>query len=151
MANPRTIARLEARILERAANALEFEISDPRAGFVTVTRVKLSKDLTAARVYYSVLGDEAAKANTARMLESAGGYLQRLIGRSLDLRRVPHIEWTYDESIEQAARLDDAIARALDRDRRIAVEGQAPDEDGDGDEDEGDAAEDADPEDAPAG
>lgn len=126
MANPRTIARLEARILERAAHALEFEISDPRSGFVTVTRVKLSKDLTAARVYYSVLGDAASKANTARMLQSAGGYLQRLIGRGLDLRRVPHIEWTYDDSIEEAARLDDAILRALERDRQIASEGQAP-------------------------
>jgi ribosome-binding factor A len=130
MANPRTIARLEARILERAAHALEFEIADPRAGFVTVTRVQLSKDLTAARVYYSVLGDDAAKANTARMLESAGGYLQRMIGRGLDLRRVPHVEWTYDESIEQAARLDDAITRALARDRRIAREGRAPGDEG---------------------
>lgn len=128
MANPRTIARLEARLLERAAHALEFEISDPRAGFVTLTRCKLAKDLSSARVYWSVLGDEAARANTTRMLESASGYLQRLIGRSLDLRRVPHIVWTYDESIAEAARLDGAIARALERDRRIAAEGMVPEE-----------------------
>ncbi len=130
MANPRTIARLEARILERAAHALEFEIADPRSGFVTITRVKLSKDLTAARIYYSVLGDAGERANTARMLESAGGYLQRLIGRGLELRRVPHVEWTYDESIEQAVRMDDAISRALERDRRISVEGRAPGDEG---------------------
>jgi ribosome-binding factor A len=126
MANPRTIARLEARILERAAHALEFEVSDPRTGFVTLTRCKLAKDLSSARIYYSVLGDEGARANTARMLESAGGYLQRLIARSLDLRRAPHIQWTYDESIAEAAKLDDAIARALERDKRIATEGRGP-------------------------
>lgn len=126
MANPRTIARLEARILERAAHALEFEVSDPRTGFVTLTRCKLAKDLSSARIYYSVLGDEGARANTARMLESAGGYLQRLIARSLDLRRAPHIQWTYDETIAEAAKLDDAIARALERDRRIASEGRGP-------------------------
>lgn len=128
MANPRTIARLEARILERAAHALEFEVSDPRTGFVTLTRCKLAKDLSSARIYYSVLGDEGARANTARMLESAGGYLQRLIARSLDLRRAPHIQWTYDETIAEAAKLDDAIARALERDRRIATEGSDPDD-----------------------
>lgn len=131
MANPRTIARLEARILERAAHALEFEISDPRAGFVTLTRCKLAKDLSSARVYWSVLGDAAERANTERMLDSAAGYLQRLIGRSLDLRRVPHLVWTYDESIAEAAHMDDAIARALQRDKRIAEQGSDPlDEDG---------------------
>jgi ribosome-binding factor A len=126
MANPRTIARLEARILERAAHALEHEISDPRTGFVTLTRCKLAKDLSSARIYYSVLGDDAERANTARMLESAAGYLQRLIGRTLDLRRVPHILWTFDESIAEMVRMDDAIARALERDRRIATEGSDP-------------------------
>jgi len=126
MANPRTIARLEARMLERAAHALEHEISDPRAGFVTLTRCKLAKDLSSARIYYSVLGDDAERANTGRMLESAAGYLQRLIGRTLDLRRVPHIVWTYDESIADAARLDETIARARERDRRIAESGSDP-------------------------
>jgi ribosome-binding factor A len=133
MANPRTIARLEARIHERAAHALEFEIADPRAGFITITRVKLAKDLTSGRVYYSVLGDEAEKANVTRMLASAAGYLQRLIGKALDLRRVPHIVWTYDESIEAAARLDGLIGKALERDRTIAETGYAqPEDDEDG-------------------
>lgn len=113
-------------MLERAAHALEFEISDPRAGFVTLTRCKLAKDLSSARIYWSVLGDDADRANTERMLASAAGYLQRLIGRTLDLRRVPHIVWTYDETIAEAARLDDAIARARERDRKIALEGRAP-------------------------
>ena len=137
MANPRTIARLEARIHERAAHALEFEISDPRSGFITITRVKLAKDLSSARIYYSVLGDEAEKANSARMLASAGGYLQRLIGRTLDLRRVPHVEWTFDESIEQAQRVEGAIAAALERDRLIAESGHAPEEEPDEEPDDG--------------
>ncbi len=133
MANPRTIARLEARLHERAANALEFEISDPRAGFVTVTRVELSTDLSSGKVFYSVLGDQAEKNKVAGMLESAAGYLQRQIGRGLGLRRMPHLRWVYDESIEQAARLDQAIGKALERDRIIAQQGQAPDEEGDED------------------
>ena len=49
----------------------------------------------------------------------------------LDLRRMPHLRWVYDESIENAARLDDRIRSALERDRRIQAEGQAPTDDDD--------------------
>ena len=49
MANPRSIARLEARIHERVAHCLEFEVSDPRSAFITVTKVELSTDLSIAR------------------------------------------------------------------------------------------------------
>lgn len=137
MANQRTIERLQARILERAANALEFELNDPRGGFITVTRVALAKDLSSGRIYYSVLGDEADRSKVAHMLESAAGFLQRQIGRGLQLRRIPHLMWVYDESIAEAARLDELIGKALERDRTIAEQGQAPDddEDGDGEED----------------
>ncbi len=131
MANPRTIARLEARLHERAAIALEFEISDPRASFITVTRVQLAKDLSSGKVFYSVLGDQADKNKVAGMLESAAGYLQRQICKGMGLRRVPHLRWVFDESIEQAAKLDEAIGKALERDRLIAEQGQAPEDDED--------------------
>lgn len=141
MANSRTIARLEARIHERAATALEFEVSDPRAGFVTVTRVELSSDLSSGKIFYSVLGDEAEKNKVAGMLKSAAGYLQRLIGRGLKLRRMPHLAWVYDSSIEEAARVESLIESALERDRRIAAEGHPPPEPEEG----GDALLDPDP------
>ena len=131
MANPRTIERLQARILERAANALEFELSDPRGGFITVTRVELAKDISSGRIYYSVLGSEADRRKVAHMLESAAGFLQRAIGRGLQVRRIPHLTWVYDESIAEAARLDDLIGKALERDRTIASSGRAPDEEDD--------------------
>lgn len=126
MANPRTIARLEARILERAAHCVAFELNDPRAGMVTVTRVELSSDLTSGKIFYSVLGSAADKSKAAHMLVSAAGFIQRKVARVLDLRRVPHLRWVFDESIEAAARLDDRIRSALERDRRIQAEGQAP-------------------------
>ena len=130
MASPRTIARLESRVRERAAHALEFEIADPRAGFVTVTRVELSKDMATGRIFYSVLGTRSDKSKVAHMLASASGYLQRQIGRALKVRRIPHLNWVFDESIEEAARMDGLIKSALDRDRRINEadqdDGQAP-------------------------
>jgi len=129
MANPRTIERLQARILERAANALEFELKDPRGGFITVTRVQLAKDLSSGKIFYSVLGSEADRSKVAHMLASAAGFLQRTIGRGLQLRRIPHLTWVYDESIAEAAHLDELIGKALERDRVIAEQGQAPEDD----------------------
>ena len=119
MAHPRTIARLEARILERAAHCLEFEIRDPRAGLITITRVELSGDLHSGKIFYSVLGDEAERSKIAHMLESAAGFIQRQVARVLDVRRMPHLGWVFDESVAHAAHMDVVIRDALKRDRKI--------------------------------
>lgn len=119
MANPRTIARLEARILERAAYCLQFEISDPRAGFITITRVELSSDLTSGKIFYSVLGDESEKSKSEHMLKSAAGFIQRQVARVLDMRRIPHLRWIHDGSIEKSSELDLLIREARKRDREI--------------------------------
>ena len=163
MANPRTIARLEARIHERAAYCLQFEVSDPRASFITVTRVELSSDITSGKIFYSVLGTEADKSKAAHMLTSAAGFIQRQIARVLDVRRMPHLRWVYDESAAAAADLTRLIAEARARDRAInpklaqddasedvlapsagsaaaAVEHEAFDEDDDDEEEERDEA-----------
>jgi ribosome-binding factor A len=119
MANPRTIARLQARIHERAAYCLQFEISDPRAGFITITHVELSSDLSVGKIHYSVLGSEQEKSKAAHMLASAGGYIQRQIARVLEMRRIPRLVWIYDDSVEKAADLDLLIREARERDRAI--------------------------------
>jgi ribosome-binding factor A len=119
MANPRTIARLESRILERAAIVLQSEVSDPRASFITVTKVKLSPDLSSGRIYYSVLGSEGDKSKAAHMLESAAGFLQRQIALAIQLRRMPHLKWTYDDSMERADDMARLIKEARARDRTI--------------------------------
>jgi ribosome-binding factor A len=142
MANPRTKARIEARILERAAIILQTEVSDPRASFITVTRVELSSDLTSGKIFYTVLGSDADRNKVARMLEDASGYLQRQIAPALKMRRTPHLRWLYDESLEHSLRMDQLIHDALERDRAInpggaAEEGEGPLEVGgesDGDE-----------------
>ena len=119
MANPRTIARLQERIRERAAYCLQFEVNDPRASFITVTRVALSSDFSFAKIYYSVLGDAADKSKAEHMLKNAGGFIQRQVARVLETRRVPHLSWIFDGSTEQAADMDRLIHEARARDRAI--------------------------------
>ncbi len=119
MANPRTIARLSARIHERAAHCLQFEINDPRASFITITRVELTPDVTAGKIFYSVLGSEADKNKAQHMLDGAAGFIQRQVARVLDLRRMPHLKWVYDDSVQRASDLDALIREARARDREI--------------------------------
>jgi ribosome-binding factor A len=119
MANPRTIARISARIQERAAHCLQFEIRDPRAGFVTITRVETTNDLSLAKVYYSVLGDDGDRSRVAHMLDHATSFVQRQVTRVLKMRRAPALRFVYDDSIETAAAMDQLIREARERDRRI--------------------------------
>ena len=135
MASARTIARLEARILERAAYSLEFELNDPRATFITITHVQLSTDVSQGKIFYSVLGDDADRSKAAHMLESAAGFIQRRVAKVLEVRRMPHLRWVYDESIARAAHMDEMIKGALNRDREIHESGTAP---GDGPNDDTD-------------
>lgn len=122
MASPKTIARLEARIQRRVAHCLQFELADPRAGFLTVTRVELSRDLGTAKVFYSVLGDDGDERLAAQVLEQARGFVQRQVARVLETRTVPRIAWEFDPSVREAARLDALIRQARERDEAIRNE-----------------------------
>lgn len=119
MANPRTIARLQARIQERAAYCLQFEIRDPRAAFITITRVELSGDFSHAKIFYSVLGGESDKSKAEHMLKHASGFVQRQVARVLETRRTPILHWIFDGSSEQAAEMERLIREARERDRAI--------------------------------
>jgi ribosome-binding factor A len=120
MTHPRTIAKLEARIHERAAHCIDHEVRDPRAPFITITRVELSNDIASAKIFYSVLGTPADRSKAEHMLASAGGFIQRQVARVLETRRVPHLSWIYDESVAEAAHLSQVIHEALERDKKIA-------------------------------
>lgn len=113
MTSKRSLERLSAVIKERAAAIVLFELKDPRVGFVTITRVKLSPDFSQCRIFYSVLGKDGDKSKTAHALADARGFIQKRIGASLRTRSVPHIEFTYDESIEGAIRMGELL-RGID-------------------------------------
>ena len=84
-------------------------LNDPRIGFVTLTSVETSPDLRHARVYVSVLGDDAASAETLAGLESAHGLLQQAIARELRMKRTPTLQFVYDESIDRGMRISELL------------------------------------------
>jgi len=98
--------RVDEAVRQVLADALAGELSDPRVGFVTVTDVKTSPDLRAARVFVSVLGDESARAESLAGLRSAHGVLQAAIAGQLHLRRTPTLEFVYDSTTDRALRVE---------------------------------------------
>lgn len=92
--------------------ALEIEqLKDPGLGFVTITEVTMSRDLRNARVYYTVLGEDVARASTADALKRATGHLRAVVAREVRLRYVPQIEFVPDPVPERTRRLDSIIAQ----------------------------------------
>lgn len=95
-------------------------VQDPGIGFLTITHVKVTPDLQTARVYYTTLGDERARRESSRALERAAPFLRRQIGRRLRLKRVPHLEFFFDESIERGDRIE-RILQDLSSERGAAA------------------------------
>jgi ribosome-binding factor A len=113
--------RVDEAIRQVIGDALASDLKDPRVGFVTVTDVKTSTDLSHARVYVSVLADlrssrsrsaadpEREREQTLAGLRHAHGFLQRRIADELRLKRTPTLQFAYDDTGERAMRLDALI------------------------------------------
>ena len=99
-------SRVGDQIQAELASLLTRQVHDPGIGFLTITQVKLSPDLQQARVYYTSIGDDKAKRESARALERATPFLRRQVGQRLRLKRVPQLTFFYDESIEQGDRVE---------------------------------------------
>ena len=98
--------RVGEEIRHELAELIAREVHDPGIGFLTITRVQVSADLQNARVYYTTIGDEKARRETARALGRATPFLRRSIGKRLRLRHVPELAFSYDESIEKQDRIE---------------------------------------------
>ena len=102
-------------------------VHDPGIGFITLTRVKVSPDLQLARVFYTSLGDEKARKETAKALVRATPFLRRQIGGILTLRRVPELEFRFDESIAHQDRIEQILRDLHEEDAQRSAGSAAPD------------------------
>ena len=98
-----------------AASILQSEIKDPRLPLVTCTRVTVTNDLKSAKLYVSVLGDEAQQKRAMKVLEGATGYVRRLLAQRLGLRSAPEIRFVFDPSVEYGIRLEELLQSEKER------------------------------------
>jgi len=101
----RTI-RVGEQIRNDIAELLTFHVRDPGIGFITITQVKVTPDLQQARVYYTTLGDEKARRETQRGLERARPMMRRCLAQRMRLKRVPELQFFFDEAIERQDRIE---------------------------------------------
>lgn len=95
------------------------ELKDPRLkGVISITQVKVSKDLSHARVYWSVLGTEADRRTAERFIESARGFIQKRVASELEIRTTPHLDFICDDSIEKGVEVSKLIDEALEADAK---------------------------------
>ena len=119
-------SRVGDQLRAEISDLLAREVHDPGIGFVTITQVTVSPDLQVARAYYTTLGDERARRDTARALGRATPFLRRQIGRRLRLKRVPLLEFFFDESIERGDRIE-RILNEISAERGANPDADVPD------------------------
>ncbi len=94
--------RVQELLLEEISKLIQFELKDPRIGFATLTGVNLTDNLKFARVFVSIIGDEAQKRDTLEGLQSARGFIRSWLGKNLKLRYIPELDFQLDETAENA-------------------------------------------------
>ena len=139
------LARVSEVIRETAANAILFEMKDPRVKNVTVTRAEVSADLQHAKVFVSVMGSEKEQALTMHGLRSAAAFVQTKVAERLTSRYVPHVTFVLDEGVKKSIE----IARIIrEENEQLARDRAAAQPEGTGEQQEGPAP--AGPQDGPA-
>ena len=108
--NSRRLLKAAEAIREVVGMAILVEIKDPRVSDVTVTYVEVSPDMRQARVHVSVMGDEKKQNLCLRGLQNSAGYLQQKVGKRIDTRYTPRIQFVLDKGIDNAM----AVTRILD-------------------------------------
>lgn len=99
----RVAAEIQAAVAELLTRG---DIHDPRVGFITLTGVKVSPDLSVAQVFYSMIGDEKQKAETQAGLDAAKGYVRREVTKKVKLRISPEVFFTFDPSLEEGDKIE---------------------------------------------
>lgn len=106
--------RLSDLVRDEISRLLLREIKDPRIGFVTITGVAVSPDLRHARVFVSVLGEEATREASLLALRSASGFIQRALFRNLRLKHSPAVTFHFDDSMERGERIERVLRQIRD-------------------------------------
>lgn len=103
------VERVTQMLKEEVSKVIHDDLKDPRLGFVTVTRVELTKDLKYAKVYYSIFGSDKEEKSTKEALDNSSGFIRREIARRIQLRFAPEIMFRLDKSAEYSIQIQGVL------------------------------------------
>jgi len=98
--------RVAPLVREEISTVVIYKMEDPRVKNITITRVKMTKDLKTARVYFSMMGTDKEVEDARKALTGAKGRFKKAIGENLELRYTPELEFFFDQNIEHADRIE---------------------------------------------
>jgi len=115
------IKRVEELILQELAQILNYGLRDPRIGFVTVTRIRVTRDLSEALAFVRFLEtDEKKIAEAMEGLDAARGYIKRMLASKITLKRLPDLHFRHDTTYAEAIRMDELFHR-IEKERQAAA------------------------------
>jgi len=109
--------RLGLQLQRDLADLIRSQLKDPRLGMISVNAVKVTSDLSHAKVYITTLDDDK-RVETMQVLKKSAGFLRHELGQMLTTRTVPQLHFLYDESIERGASLTSLIEDAIESDQK---------------------------------
>ena len=112
--------RIAEQVQRELTDIIRLELKDPRVGLITITDVEVTPDHKRARVFFTLLGDEAMIQEATRGLRHAAGFLRSQLASRFEMRSVPQLEFVYDASVERGSRLSQLIDAAVADDARLA-------------------------------
>ncbi|WP_025028666.1 30S ribosome-binding factor RbfA [Caldalkalibacillus mannanilyticus] len=98
--------RVGEEMKKELSQILQRELKDPRIGFITVTAVEMTGDLSQAKVFLTILGSEEQKENTLKAIGKAAGFIRSELGKRIRLRHTPELIFKVDESIEYGSKIE---------------------------------------------
>jgi ribosome-binding factor A len=98
--------RLAEQLKKELSQILQYEMKDPRIGFITVTGVDVTGDLQQAKVYITVLGSEEQKEATLKGIARGSGFIRSEVGKRIRLRHTPELIFKFDQSVEYGSRIE---------------------------------------------
>ena len=116
--------KVQEQLVQEISELIRREIRDPRVGFVTLTGAEITRDLRHAKVFVSVLGDEAARVESLKALNKASGLLRGEFARRAHLRVAPDLEFRFDEGIERGQRIFELL-HSVEADLKPTPPGEA--------------------------
>jgi ribosome-binding factor A len=109
-------------IKETVSELIQRELKDPRLGFITVTRAEVSPDLKHAKIFFSVLGDETAKAESLKALKHASHYLRRELAHKITLRYTPELFFHFDAAMEHSDKIQRLLQELAQEEKALQEE-----------------------------
>jgi ribosome-binding factor A len=103
--------RIQDQLREEISLIIQRETKDPGIGFVTIMEVKMTDDLKIAKVYCSVYGENEEKKKTIEALHRSKGYIKFLLGKRVQLKYMPDLEFILDDTFEKAARIEELLRK----------------------------------------